>query len=213
MSGSDLALLWLCCRPAAVALIRPLAWEPPCAAGVALKKQQTNKQTSNLCHIQWKVGQDAAPRGKSKDQKILGLKKTENLALGKEVEVGGNEIGWRMDSNIWGTITRSYTCISSFSLIFNTILKVYFPFTVNTKYWLLVCTVKYCYVDFLSLFLRLKKKFGVPIVAQQKQIWLASRRTQVPSLTLLSGLRIQHFHELWCRSQMRLRSHVAVAVV
>ena len=30
------ALLWLWCRPAAAALILPLAWEPPCAAGVAL---------------------------------------------------------------------------------------------------------------------------------------------------------------------------------
>ena len=30
----DSVLLWLWCRPAAVALIRPLAWEPPYAAGV-----------------------------------------------------------------------------------------------------------------------------------------------------------------------------------
>ena len=28
----DLALLWLWCRPAAEAPIRPLAWEPPYAA-------------------------------------------------------------------------------------------------------------------------------------------------------------------------------------
>ena len=33
------ALLWLWCRPAAAALIQPLAWEPSCAMGVALKKQ------------------------------------------------------------------------------------------------------------------------------------------------------------------------------
>ena len=33
----DLALLWLWCRLAAVASIRPLAWEPPYAVGVALK--------------------------------------------------------------------------------------------------------------------------------------------------------------------------------
>ena len=32
----DLALLWH--RPAATAPIRPLAWEPPYAMGVALKK-------------------------------------------------------------------------------------------------------------------------------------------------------------------------------
>ena len=34
----DLALLWLWRRPAAVAPIRCLAWEPPYAAGAALKK-------------------------------------------------------------------------------------------------------------------------------------------------------------------------------
>ena len=37
---------------------------------------------------------------------------------------------------------------------------------------------------------------GVPIVAQQKGIWLVSMRTQVRSLTSLSGLRIQCCHEL-----------------
>ena len=35
--GSDPELLWLWYRPEAAALIRPLAWEPPYAAGVALK--------------------------------------------------------------------------------------------------------------------------------------------------------------------------------
>ena len=40
--GSDLALLWLWHRLAAVALIRPVAWEPPYAIGVALKRQKKN---------------------------------------------------------------------------------------------------------------------------------------------------------------------------
>ena len=39
---ADAARIWRCrelwCRPAATAPIRPLAWEPPCAAGVALKR-------------------------------------------------------------------------------------------------------------------------------------------------------------------------------
>ena len=35
---SDLALLWLWCRLITVAPIRPLAWEPPYATGVALKR-------------------------------------------------------------------------------------------------------------------------------------------------------------------------------
>ena len=37
----DLALSELQCRPAAVAPIGPLGWEPPYAMGVALKGQKT----------------------------------------------------------------------------------------------------------------------------------------------------------------------------
>ena len=37
---SDPKLLWLWCRLAAVAPIGPLAWEPPYAAGAALKKKE-----------------------------------------------------------------------------------------------------------------------------------------------------------------------------
>ena len=42
--GLDPTLLWLWHRPAAIAPIRPLAWEPPHAAGAALEK--TDKQTN-----------------------------------------------------------------------------------------------------------------------------------------------------------------------
>ena len=42
--GSDLELLWLWCRLVATALIRPLAWEPPYAAGVALEKDKKTNQ-------------------------------------------------------------------------------------------------------------------------------------------------------------------------
>ena len=38
--GSDLVLLWH--RPAATALIEPLAWEPPYAMGGALEKGKKN---------------------------------------------------------------------------------------------------------------------------------------------------------------------------
>ena len=58
-----------------------------------------------------------------------------------------------------------------------------------------------------------KVESGAPIFAQRKQIQLASRRTQHQFLASLSGLRIQHCHELWCRSQMQLKSGVAVAAV
>ena len=39
--SSDLALLWLWYRTAAIAPIRPLAWERPYASGVALKEKKT----------------------------------------------------------------------------------------------------------------------------------------------------------------------------
>ena len=44
--GSDPALLWLWCRPVAVALIQPLTWEPPYAAGAAqeIKKKKKKKK-------------------------------------------------------------------------------------------------------------------------------------------------------------------------
>ena len=44
----DLALLWLWHRPAAVALIWPLAWENPYASGAALKKSKDNLQVLYL---------------------------------------------------------------------------------------------------------------------------------------------------------------------
>ena len=47
--GLDLALLWLWCRLAAVALIGPLAWEPPYAVGVVLKSTHKKKCRASLC--------------------------------------------------------------------------------------------------------------------------------------------------------------------
>ena len=41
--SSDSVLLWLWSRLKATAPIRPLAWEPPYAAGAALKRQKTKK--------------------------------------------------------------------------------------------------------------------------------------------------------------------------
>ena len=42
--GLDLALLWLWCRPEAIAPIPPLPWEPPYAVGVALKSPPPKKK-------------------------------------------------------------------------------------------------------------------------------------------------------------------------
>ena len=42
--GSELVLLWLWCRPAAIAPIQPLAWEPSYATSIALKRQKDQKK-------------------------------------------------------------------------------------------------------------------------------------------------------------------------
>ena len=44
--GLDPALLWLWWRLASIALIRPLAWEPPYTTGVVLKRLKKKKQTN-----------------------------------------------------------------------------------------------------------------------------------------------------------------------
>ena len=46
--GSDHAFLWLWLRLAAVALIEPLVWEPPYAAGEALKKKKKKKKREHI---------------------------------------------------------------------------------------------------------------------------------------------------------------------
>ena len=49
--GSALALLWLQHRPAATALIRPLAWELPYAVGATLKKDKRAKKKKKRLYI------------------------------------------------------------------------------------------------------------------------------------------------------------------
>ena len=46
--GLDPTLLWLWCRLMAMALIRPLAWELPCAMGSALKRTKINKSDTDF---------------------------------------------------------------------------------------------------------------------------------------------------------------------
>ena len=46
--AKDLVLLWPWHRPAAVALIQPLAWDLPYAVGAALKKKKRRKRNVQL---------------------------------------------------------------------------------------------------------------------------------------------------------------------
>ena len=50
--SSNPALLWLWCRQAAVALVRPLVWEPPYATDAALKKK-AKKNLLLIWNLSW----------------------------------------------------------------------------------------------------------------------------------------------------------------
>ena len=49
--GSDPALLWLWCRLAAIAPIRPLAWEPPYAMGAAQEMAKRQKKKKKIISL------------------------------------------------------------------------------------------------------------------------------------------------------------------
>ena len=49
--GSDPALLWVWYRPAAIAPVGPLAWEPPYAMGAALKRPKKINFDSHLFYF------------------------------------------------------------------------------------------------------------------------------------------------------------------
>ena len=47
LSGLRILCCHELCRPAATVLIRPLAWEPPCAVSVVLKRQKKKSMEKN----------------------------------------------------------------------------------------------------------------------------------------------------------------------
>ena len=51
--SSDPTMLWLMCRPAATALIGPLAWETQYAVGAALEKGKKKKESGDPVMAQW----------------------------------------------------------------------------------------------------------------------------------------------------------------
>ena len=81
--GSDSALLWLWGRPAAVALIQPLAWVRPYAMGVALKRQKKKKriQLQQLRSVEAQV-RFQAQRSALKDLALLQVQSRSQLRLG-----------------------------------------------------------------------------------------------------------------------------------
>ena len=76
----DLSLLWLWCRPAAIAPIQPPVWELPYAAGAALKRKKEKEkkimhEKNNFLEL---VLSGKAPRGNEIcEQKVQSIGKGE----------------------------------------------------------------------------------------------------------------------------------------
>ena len=84
--GLDPALLWLWCRLAAIAQVGPLAWEPLCAAGAALKSKKKKKKKKT------KWGKKKKKKKKKKNE--MGEKKKNKINIQKSIIfLITNEIG------------------------------------------------------------------------------------------------------------------------
>ena len=68
--NSDPALLWLWCRLVATPLIRPLAWQPPCAKGAALEKAERLKEKKKRTGCQQNTGTSVTSWGQSKEPQM-----------------------------------------------------------------------------------------------------------------------------------------------
>ena len=88
--GSDLTLLWLWCRLAAIAPIGPLAWEPPYAVGVALKRQKKKRKEG---------------RKKERKEKEHLQKSTANIILtGERLNSSPRRLGTRQESLLFSIV-------------------------------------------------------------------------------------------------------------
>ena len=60
----DLTLLWLWCKLVAAALIRPLAWESPCAVGGALENgKKKNHESVYIAHLDMSLSKQSQKPG------------------------------------------------------------------------------------------------------------------------------------------------------
>ena len=91
-------LLWLWCRPAATAPIRPLAWEPPYAVGgaqeMAKKKKKRKKREDN----------DTMSSEIHHPQKILRSRDLTDPPRSSRKSAGDpHDTGWKADAQLdWG---------------------------------------------------------------------------------------------------------------
>ena len=110
--GSDLALLWLWCRPAATSPIQPLAWKPSYSMGAAIKKPKEGVFFFYFCEkYLWDFGRDSI----------------------ESVDALGQYHHFNSSSNVWAWFIFSFIYI--FSLFQQeSLFSIYRSFTSLVKY-------------------------------------------------------------------------------
>ena len=73
--GLDSMLLWCWCRPVATAPIRPLAWEPPYAAGAAQEKAKRQKKRICIMGVSTVKAHLSSYRARDKESPICTMEK------------------------------------------------------------------------------------------------------------------------------------------
>ena len=132
----DLGLLWLWCWPAATALMPPLAWEPPCATGAALKrKKKKTKEFShsprekNKGHHQWGASQFSALLAGSLSPLPSGQREG---APSSNVFRGQFSLPLRLTQPPWIPFTVSIQSSPSFCVLLLLIVCIWDPFWKTT---------------------------------------------------------------------------------
>ena len=189
----DPTLLWLWCRLAATALIRPPAWELPNAAGVALKKRKKTKKKKkrkkkiiifirghkglNICALCWR--------------KIVQASYYQNKNVRNSNNKSTSEKGLTLTD-------RAKTIMYISSLKSHHYFVSFFQTDLKPPLW--VATFRHKNVE--------------SACGGSAEMNLTSIHKDAGSIPdLAQWLRTQRCWELWCRSQMRLGSCVAVAMV
>ena len=244
--GSYLVLLWLWCRPATAALIRPLACELLYAAGVIVKRKKSRERDlqddlvydsgfavrlSKPQGMKWLIQGHTANSGNVETRaqcfwirvyEIMSFQLPRDwwrLNVPEDSrEVVERKIGHEPthpQEAVWALSDREKGDEKEHG-------DSHLPLAPPGPGWNISSWIHSLRLDRYvpceaEAQKQVKPKFknfhnGVLVMARQKRIRKGTMRLQLWSPSSLSGVRIWHCRELWCRSQTWLRSRVAVAL-